>query len=53
VLIGNEQLALQVLRGGTTQPVLSLKRMSDGLDETAGEVLHSQTRLMSEQRKAG
>ncbi|SCY29729.1 hypothetical protein SAMN05216420_104154 [Nitrosospira sp. Nl5] len=42
VLIGNEQLARQVLFGGTDRPALGFKRMSDGLDEAVGEALWNQ-----------
>jgi hypothetical protein len=34
VLIGNEQLARQVLHGGTDKPVLGFKRLRDELEET-------------------
>lgn len=37
VLIGNEQLARQVLCGGTDKPALGFKRLSDDLEEVASE----------------
>jgi len=51
VLIGNEQVAMQVLRGGTDQPALGLKRMSTDLDEAVGGVLYSQFRQVEKARK--
>lgn len=42
VLIGNEQLAKQVLRGGTDKPALGFKRMSDELDEAVGGAIENQ-----------
>ncbi|HEU4853961.1 MAG TPA: DUF6475 domain-containing protein [Nitrosospira sp.] len=50
VLIGNEQVAMQVLHGGTDQPALGLKRMSEDFDEAVGEVLYSENRRLE---KAG
>lgn len=54
VLIGNEQLAAQVLRGGTDQPVLELKRMRDGVEEAVGGAMGKQKgRKERRERKAG
>src|SRR5688500_8833324 len=50
VLIGNEQVAMQVLHGGTDRPALGLKRMSEDFDEAVGEVRYSENRRME---KAG
>lgn len=44
MLIGNEQLARQVLYGGTDQPMLGLKRMRDGLGEAVEGLMAGQTR---------
>lgn len=41
VLIGNEQLARHVLRGGSDRPALGFKRMRDDLDEAVGGVLRN------------
>ncbi|SEK61461.1 DUF6475 domain-containing protein [Nitrosovibrio tenuis] len=43
VLIGQEQLARQIWRGGTDQPVLGLKRMSDNLDGIVDGAREEQT----------
>ncbi len=53
LLIGNEQLAKQVLRGGKDQPALGLKRMSDGLDEAVGEASHGRNGQAKCEKKAG
>lgn len=42
VLIGNEQMAKKVLRGGTDKPALDFKRMSDELDEAVGGAIENQ-----------
>jgi hypothetical protein len=53
VLIGNEQMARQVLSGGTGQPMLGLKRMGAGLGETVGLVLQRPTNRPAQERGAG
>lgn len=53
VLIGNEQLAKQVLRGGTDQPSLGLKRLGIDLDEAMGEVLQGRIGQTEQARKTG
>lgn len=42
VLIGNEQMAKKVLRGGTDKPALNFTRMSDELDEAVGGAIENQ-----------
>jgi hypothetical protein len=51
VLIGNEQLARQVLSGGSDQPSLELKRMNTDLDEAAGEMLNCRPAQVRQARR--
>jgi hypothetical protein len=54
VLIGQEQLARQVWRGGSDQPALGLKRMSEDLEEmVAGMLGDQEAEEQGSQRKQG
>jgi hypothetical protein len=53
LLIGNEQLAKQVLHGGTDQPALGLKRMRCDLEQIIDDAALSRTGQARYERKTG
>jgi hypothetical protein len=52
VLVGNEQLAKEVLYGGTDKPSLGFKRMSEELDSAVAEAIENRE-ILESPRKIG